>query len=59
MLELGSNKIKEIENLEEVSNVKSLYLGKNRISEIKNLGHLSKLEQLALGVYFILLSLTD
>lgn len=37
MLELGSNKIKEIENLEGVSSIKSLFLGKNRISEIKNL----------------------
>ena len=37
MLELGSNKIKEIENLEGVASIKALYLGKNRINEIKNL----------------------
>jgi len=37
MLELGSNKIKEIENLEGVASIKALYLGKNRIKTIKNL----------------------
>lgn len=31
MLELGSNKIRKIENLENVSSIKSLFLGKNRI----------------------------
>lgn len=36
MLELGSNKIKEIENLEKLPKLKSLFLGKNKISEIKN-----------------------
>lgn len=50
MLELGSNKIREIENLDGVANIKSLFLGKNRISEIKNLEPLIKLEQIALGV---------
>jgi protein phosphatase 1 regulatory subunit 7 len=49
MLELGSNKIKEIENLEGVSNIRSLFLGKNRIAEIKNLECLVNLEQIALG----------
>jgi protein phosphatase 1 regulatory subunit 7 len=43
MLELGSNKIKEIENLEGVANIKSLFLGKNRITEIKNLTPLVRL----------------
>lgn len=51
MLELGSNKIKEIENLEGVSSIRSLFLGKNRISEIKNLEALVNLEQIALGVH--------
>ena len=37
MLELGSNKIREIENLEGVTNINALFLGKNRITEIKNL----------------------
>lgn len=50
MVELGSNKIKEIENLEGVSSITSLFLGKNRISEIKNLECLVHLEQIALGV---------
>lgn len=50
MLELGSNKIREIENLDGVANIKSLFLGKNRISEIKNLEPLIRLEQIALGV---------
>ena len=57
MLELGSNKIKEIENLEGVSSIKSLYLGKNRINEIKNLEPLVNLEQIALGVNIVIFSL--
>lgn len=52
MLELGSNKIKEIENLEGVSNIRSLFIGKNKIEEIKNLEPLIHLEQIALGVLF-------
>ena len=43
MLELGSNKIKEIENLEGVTSIKALYVGKNRINEIKNLSCLVNL----------------
>lgn len=59
MLELGSNKIREIENLEGVASIKSLYLGKNRIAEIKNLACLVNLEQIALGVCIYLHSLTS
>ena len=37
MLELGSNKIKVIENLDKLPKLTSLFLGKNRISQIQNL----------------------
>ena len=50
MLELGSNKIREIENLEGVTSINALFLGKNRITEIKNLEGLKNLQQIALGV---------
>jgi hypothetical protein len=53
MLELGSNKIKKIENLEGVPNIKSLFLGKNKIETIENLECLKNIEQIALGVIFI------
>jgi protein phosphatase 1 regulatory subunit 7 len=59
MLELGSNKIKEIENLEGVASIRSLFLGKNRINVIKNLEPLVHLEQVALGVGLSLSSRTD
>jgi protein phosphatase 1 regulatory subunit 7 len=59
MLELGSNKIAEIENLDKLPNLTSLFLGKNRITEIKGLQHLTKLRQVSLGVSIILYSPTS
>jgi protein phosphatase 1 regulatory subunit 7 len=37
MLELGNNKIRIIENLGILPNLKELYLGKNKIETIENL----------------------
>jgi len=37
MLELGNNKLRAIENLETIMNLKELYLGKNKIETIENL----------------------
>jgi protein phosphatase 1 regulatory subunit 7 len=40
------NHLKEIEGLEGVINLESLWLGKNKIEEIKGLRHLGRLRQL-------------
>lgn len=37
MLELGSNKIRKIENLDLLPNLVQLFLGKNKIQMIENL----------------------
>lgn len=47
MLELGSNRIEKLENLN-FPNLKSLYLGKNKIQQIENLENLKSLKILAL-----------
>ncbi|KAI0049764.1 L domain-like protein [Auriscalpium vulgare] len=47
-LELGGNKIREIENLDALVNLEELWLGKNKISIIQNLGTLKRLKILAL-----------
>lgn len=47
---MGSNKIREIENLDKLPKLTSLFLGKNRITNIKNLECLTNLTQVALGV---------
>ena len=58
MLELGSNRIEVIENLDNLPCLKQLYLGKNRISEIQGLEHLSILESITLGVNYYSFSQT-
>lgn len=37
MLELGSNRIRMIENLDSLALLRELWLGRNRITEIANL----------------------
>ena len=47
-MNLYSNRIKEIENLEDVNKLRVLILGKNKIEKIKNLSCLKELEILDL-----------
>ena len=42
-LELGANRIKKIENLDKLANLRHLWLGKNKISQIENLSALTNL----------------
>jgi protein phosphatase 1 regulatory subunit 7 len=52
MLELGSNKIEKIQNLDKLPVLQELYLGKNLIRKIENLEPLSAtLKTLALTVF--------
>ncbi len=41
MLELGANKINQIQNLDKLPLLSDLYLGKNKIENIENLAILS------------------
>ena len=50
LFDVGSNKIQEIENLENIWYVKDLCFAKNKIKEIKNLDIFVNLESLALSV---------
>jgi len=51
MIELGSNKISQIKNLDKLPALKQLYLGKNRIANVENLEPLREtLTTLALTV---------
>ena len=53
MLELGSNKIETIQNLDKLPLLNELYLGKNLIKKIENLSPLKDtLKTLALTVFF-------
>ena len=52
MLELGANRIKKIENLESLTNLKELWLAKNKIVDIENLSSLTHLQVLSLAVKF-------
>ncbi|KAM6504196.1 protein phosphatase regulatory subunit [Amanita muscaria] len=47
-LELGGNRIRKIENLEELVNLEELWLGKNKISKIEGLSTLKKLRILSM-----------
>lgn len=47
-LELGANRIKEIQHLEYLTSLSSLWLGKNRIRTIENLSSLVNLRKLDL-----------
>lgn len=49
MLDLSFNRIKEINGLTKLLNLKKLFISSNKISEIKNVNHLPKLELLELG----------
>lgn len=48
MLELGSNRIREIENLEPLVQLEQLWLGTNKITQIKNLDHFVNLQKLSI-----------
>ncbi|ETW83079.1 hypothetical protein HETIRDRAFT_126398 [Heterobasidion irregulare TC 32-1] len=47
-LELGGNKLRQIENLDALVNLEELWLGKNKITKLENLGNLKRLKILAL-----------
>lgn len=47
-LELGSNRISEVEGLEGQALLQELWLGRNRIAAIKNLDHLTNLRRISL-----------
>ncbi|TIC06944.1 L domain-like protein [Wallemia mellicola] len=48
LLELGGNRIRTIQNLDYLSNLRELWLGKNKITEIANMDNLSNLRILSL-----------
>lgn len=48
ILELGSNRIRTIENISHLLNLQELWLGRNRICEIQNLNALKNMRQLSL-----------
>ena len=65
-LELGANRIKKIENLDGLVNLRHLWLGKNKISQIENLDALTNLRvccsflflfSLSLSLFFLLIYL--
>ncbi|KAG8821722.1 hypothetical protein FRC17_009742 [Serendipita sp. 399] len=47
-LELGSNRIRTIENLDSLVNLEELWLGKNKLTKIENLDNLQKLRLLSI-----------
>eukprot|EP00004_Rigifila_ramosa_P010289 TRINITY_DN2211_c0_g1_i1.p1 TRINITY_DN2211_c0_g1~~TRINITY_DN2211_c0_g1_i1.p1 ORF type:complete len:317 (+),score=96.75 TRINITY_DN2211_c0_g1_i1:118-1068(+) len=47
LLELGANRIREIEGLSSLVNLEELWLGKNKITELKGLEALTKLKKLS------------
>jgi len=49
VLDLSFNRIREIEGLEHLINLKKLFLSSNRITKITNVNHLSNLQMLELG----------
>ncbi|TIA93185.1 hypothetical protein E3P99_00321 [Wallemia hederae] len=48
VLELGGNRIRQIDNLNALSNLKQLWLGKNKIEKLENLDNLQSLELLSI-----------
>eukprot|EP00301_Raphidiophrys_heterophryoidea_P024590 c8036_g1_i1.p1 GENE.c8036_g1_i1~~c8036_g1_i1.p1 ORF type:complete len:334 (-),score=80.35 c8036_g1_i1:206-1156(-) len=48
LLELGSNRIRDIQNLDSLTNLRKLFLGRNKLTEIKGLSALHSLTCLSL-----------
>lgn len=48
LLELGDNRIRTMENLDQVPNLESLWLGRNKLEKIQNLEALTSLKKLSL-----------
>ena len=48
MLELGDNRIRTIENLEDLTSLKELFLGKNKITKMAGMESLCQLELISL-----------
>lgn len=48
-LDISFNRVRKIENLEGLINLKKIFLCANKISRIENLNHLKNLEHLELG----------
>ena len=53
VLDLGDNRIRKIENIENLVNLRELHLAKNKIQVIENIGHLKKLYMLTIQANFI------
>ncbi len=49
-MEIGSNRLTEIENLDKLLNLRELVLAKNKIKQIENLNFLKNLKTLNLSV---------
>ena len=48
VLDMGDNRIRKIENIDSLVNIKELHLAKNKIQKIENIGHLKQLYMLTL-----------
>ena len=48
VLDMGDNRLRKIENLEELTTLKELHLAKNKLQIIENIGHLKNLYMLTL-----------
>ena len=48
VLELGDNRIRVIENLDDLTNLKQLFLGKNKITKLQNMNKLVNLKTLSI-----------
>ncbi|KAA3671117.1 uncharacterized protein DEA37_0013945, partial [Paragonimus westermani] len=48
MLELGSNKLRRLENIDHLVNLTQLYVGKNKIPMLENMDHLVNLTLLSI-----------
>jgi len=48
LLELGSNRLRNLENLDQLVNLQQLWLGMNKITTIQNLDTLTKLERMSI-----------
>ena len=49
VLDLCFNRIRKVEGLENLTNLKKLYLVQNKLTAIENIGHLTELRMLELG----------
>jgi len=50
---MGDNRIRKIENIDTLVNLKELHLAKNKLQVVENIGHLKKMYMLTLQANFI------